>query len=70
MRLRDLKENDQQLDELLPALGAVGSAIGGAAKAAGSALATGAKAVGSAVGGAVKQGAQALAAKVHRQLAV
>lgn len=51
MKLTDLKENDRQLDELLPALGAVGSAIGGAAKA-----------VGSAIGGAVKTAATGLAA--------
>ena len=46
MKLSDLKENDRQLDELLPALGAVGGAIGGAAKAVGGALSKGASAVG------------------------
>lgn len=57
MRLFDLKE-DRQLDELLPALGAVGSAVGGAAKAVGGALAKGA----SAIGGAAKTAATGLAA--------
>ena len=52
MKLSDLKENDRQIDELLPALGAVGSAAAGAAKA-----------VGSAIGGAAKTAATGLAAQ-------
>jgi len=49
MKLSDLRENDRQIAELLPALGAVGGAIGGAAKAVGGAMAKGASAVGSAL---------------------
>lgn len=65
MKLSDLKENDRQLDEILPALAAAGgalargaAAVGGAALRGGAALAKG---VGSAVGkgiGAVGQVAQ------------
>jgi hypothetical protein len=53
MKLSDLKENDAQLDEILPALGAVGSAIGGAARGA-------ASAIGGAVKGAAGQVGQAM----------
>lgn len=60
MRLSELKEDDKQLDEFLPALGAVGSAIATGARAVGGALATGAKAVGGAALGAAKAGAQAV----------
>ncbi len=56
MRLKDLNEHDSQLDELLPALGAVAGVAG---KAAGAAV-QGAKAI----GGAVKQGVQALGGKL------
>lgn len=64
MRLSDLKENDEQLDEILPAIAAgaglaarTALGVGGAAlRGAGSAIAKGAQAVGS----AVKSGAQAV----------
>ena len=64
MRLSDLKENDEQLDEILPAIAAgaglaarTALGVGGAAlRGAGSAIAKGAQAVGS----AVKSGTQAV----------
>ena len=53
MKLQDLREHDQQLDEILPAIGAaVGGAVRGAgtlAKGVGSAVSQGAKAVGNVV---------------------
>lgn len=56
MKLSDIAE-DQRLHELLPALGAIGSAVGGVAKSVGGAVAGGVKAV----GGALGQAAQAAA---------
>jgi hypothetical protein len=53
MKLSDLKEHDAQLDEILPALGAVGSAIGGVASRA-------AGAIGGAVKGAAGKVGQAM----------
>ncbi len=68
MRLSDLKENDKQLDEILPVIGAVGGAV---ARAAVPAIARGAAALGSAAlrggaalargaGSAISQGAKAI----------
>jgi hypothetical protein len=61
-----LPVNEQQLDEILPALTATASAVGRGAMAAGQLAARGAQAVGQgvvkgaqAVGGVIKQGAQA-----------
>lgn len=66
MRLKDLKENDQQLDEFLPAmLGAAGSAVSGA-------VGTAARAVGSAVqagGTALAKGAANVAGAVGQKVA-
>ena len=59
MKLSDLKENDQQLDELLPALGAVAGGVArGAAALGGAALARGTT---PAAGSAVNQAASGLA---------
>lgn len=58
MKLSDLKENDQQLDELLPAIGQAVGGIARGAAAVGGKIAQGVKAVGSAVGQAA-QGFQA-----------
>ena len=54
MRLTDLKENDEQLDEFLPAIGA---AVGGIARGA------------AAVGGAALKGAQAVGGAVAKGIA-
>jgi len=56
VRLSDLKENDEQLDEILPAIAAGAGLAARTALGAGSAIAKGAQAVGS----AVKSGAQAV----------
>jgi hypothetical protein len=55
MRLTDLKENDKQLDEFLPAVGAAVGGIARGAAAVGSAALKGAQAV----GGGLAKGAQA-----------
>jgi hypothetical protein len=66
MRLQDLTEHDQQLDELLPAVGAIGGA-----QAVGSAVKTGVQAVGQAaqagLAGGAMDPAQAAAAAKDRQ---
>lgn len=60
MRLSDLKENDKQLDEILPALAAgAGMAARGAVAGAGAALRGGA-ALAKGVGNAVSQGVKAI----------
>lgn len=60
MRLTDLKENDKQLDEILPALAAgAGIAARGAAALGGAAL-RGGTALAKGVGSAVSQGAKAV----------
>jgi hypothetical protein len=56
MKLSDLKENDKQLDEILPAIGAAVGGIARGAATVGSAAVKGAQAV----GGAVAKGAQAV----------
>ena len=56
MRLKDLKENDKQLDEFLPAVGAAVGGIARGAAAVGSTALKGAQAL----GGAAVKGAQAL----------
>ncbi len=70
MRLKDLKENDQQLDEILPVLGAVAAGVGRVAAGAGQAAVRGAQAAGGAVvrgvsrlGQAVGKGLQTAAQK-------
>jgi hypothetical protein len=68
MRLQDLTEHDQQLDELLPAVGAIGGALAKGAQAVGSAVKTGVQAVGQAAqaglaGGAMDPAQAAVAAK-------
>ena len=67
MRLKDLREHDQQLDEILPAIGAaVGGAVRGAgtlAKGVGSAVTKGVNVIGQgvkAVGNLASQGAKAV----------
>jgi hypothetical protein len=55
MRLTDLKENDKQLDEFLPAVGAAVGGIARGAAAVGSTALKGAQAL----GGAAVKGAQA-----------
>ena len=54
------EQEQQKLDEILPAIGAVAGGIARGAAAMGSAALKGAKAVGGAVGGAVAKGAQAV----------
>lgn len=62
MRLSDLKENDRQLDEFIPAmLGAAGSAVGGAARAVGGAVQAG--------GAALAKGAANVAGAVGQKVA-
>jgi hypothetical protein len=56
MRLSEIKESDEQLDEFLPAIGAAVGGIARVAAAVGSTALKGAQAL----GGAVAKGAQAL----------
>lgn len=67
MRINDLKENDRHIAELVPALGAVGSALGGAAKAVGGAISKGAQAVATGLAGGGMDPAQAAQAAKDRQ---
>ena len=63
MRLSDLKENDKQLDEILPALAAIPAIAGGVARGAamvGGAALRAVPALARGVGSAVSQGAKAV----------
>jgi len=60
MRLSDLKEHDEQLDEILPVIGAAVGGIARGAAAVGSAALKGGAALARGVGSAVSQGAQAV----------
>ena len=67
MKLSDLKEDDRQLDELLPAIGAI---AGGAAKtvgAVGSAALKGGAALAKGVGSAMVQGAKSVGQTISGQ---
>jgi hypothetical protein len=59
MRLSELNESDKQLDELLPALGAVAGGIARGAATLGGAALRGGAALAKGVGSAVSQGAKA-----------
>lgn len=58
MRLKDLKENDQQLDEFLPALGAIAGGVARVGASAVGAVGRGVAAAGQAAGRAVATGLQ------------
>lgn len=60
MKLSDLKENDEQLDEILPAIGAAVGGIARGAAAVGGAALRGGAALAKGVGSAVTQGAKAI----------
>jgi cell shape-determining protein MreC len=64
MKLSELKENDSQLDEILPA---VGAAVGGIARGAAAIGSTAAKGV-QTVGSAVAKGAQAVSGLAGGQM--
>lgn len=58
MRLSDLKENDKQLDEILPAIGAVAGGIARGAASLGGAVSRGGAALAKGAGSAVRAGTQ------------
>jgi hypothetical protein len=73
MRLKDLKEHDEQLDEILPAIGAI---AGGAARVAGGAMSRGLTKAGGALargvssaGGALVRGVKSAATTVGQKVA-
>jgi hypothetical protein len=70
MRLQDLKENDRQLDEILPVIGAIGAGVArvgaGAAQAVGRGVMAGGQAVGRAVASGVQKGVQAVGAGIRQ----
>ena len=58
MRLSDLKENDKQLDEILPVVGAVAGGIARGAAALGGAALRGGAALAKGAGSAIRAGTQ------------
>ena len=58
MRLKDLKEHDEQLDEILPVIGAVAAGAARVGAGAARAVGSGVKAAGSALGRAAAAGVQ------------